>query len=62
MSDNLVTLTQDEIDRFNLKDKQVGDAITATEYSALQKKAVAKENKEEAAAESAAEKKSSGKK
>ena len=34
---NLVTLTQDEIERFNLKGKKVGDAITAEEYSKHQK-------------------------
>lgn len=58
---NLLTLTQDEINRFGLKDKQVGDVITAEEYSELQKKAVKKENKEEAAAEAPAEKKPSKK-
>lgn len=56
MSENLVTLTQDEIERFGLKDKQVGDVITASEYSALSKKAVEKENKEEAEADKTAKK------
>lgn len=50
-SENLVTLTQDEIDRFSLKDKQVGDVITAAEYSELSRKALKKDNKEEAETE-----------
>ncbi len=42
---NLVTLTQDEINRFNLKGKEVGDAITAEEYSKLQMEYEASRNK-----------------
>lgn len=37
---NLLTLSQDEIDRFELKGKQVGDTITAEEYSKLQKESI----------------------
>ncbi len=44
---NLVTLTQDEITRFNLKGKEVGDAITAEEYSKHQKEYEANRNKSE---------------
>ncbi len=44
---NLLTLSQDEIDRFGLKGKQVGDAITAEEYSKLQKEYEANRNKPE---------------
>ena len=60
---NLVTLTQDEIDRFGIKGKQIGDAITAEEYSKYQKEYSNKrEGKPVAADESApAEKKSSKK-
>jgi hypothetical protein len=42
---NLVTLTQDEIDRFGIKGKQVGDAITAEEYSKYQKEYLAGQDK-----------------
>jgi hypothetical protein len=41
---NLLTLTQDEIDRFELKGKEVGDVITAEEYSKLQKAFEDKQN------------------
>lgn len=41
---NLLTLSQDEIDRFELKDKQVGDTITAEEYSKYQKEYEDKQN------------------
>ncbi len=44
---NLVTLTQDEITRFNLKGKEVGDAITAEEYSKHQKEYESARNKSE---------------
>ncbi len=44
---NLVTLTQDEIDKYDLKGKQVGDAITAEEYSKHQKEYQEKQNKSE---------------
>ena len=44
---NLLTLTQDEINRFELKDKVVGDVITAEEYSKLVKKAEKAEDKKE---------------
>lgn len=43
---NLLTLSQDEIDRFNLKGKEVGDVITAEEYSTHQKEYETRENKE----------------
>lgn len=52
MEPNLVTLTQDEITRFEIKDKVVGDTITAEEYSAYTAKETEKLNKEEAKAES----------
>ena len=42
---NLLTLSQDEIDRFNLKGKEVGDVITAEEYSNLQKEYETKQDK-----------------
>jgi hypothetical protein len=42
---NLLTLTQDEIDRYNIKGKQVGDVITAEEYSKLQREYEAKDKK-----------------
>ncbi len=42
---NLVTLTQDEINRFNLKGKEVGDVLTAEEYSTHQKEYEASQNK-----------------
>lgn len=45
---NLLTLTQEEIDRFELKNKEVGDTITAEEYSKLQKEYEKDQNKEEA--------------
>ena len=45
---NLLTLTDEEITRFNLKDKVAGDVITAEEYSALEKKAHEADNKDEA--------------
>jgi hypothetical protein len=51
---NLLTLTQDEIDRYNIKGKQVGDVITAEEYSKLQKEYESKQkraSKEDASAE-----------
>lgn len=58
---NLLTLSQDEIDRFNLKGKVVGDVITAEEYSKLQKEhqAPKKEDssKEEVSKEVASDKK-----
>jgi hypothetical protein len=44
---NLVTLTQDEINRFSLKGKEVGDAITAEEYSKHQKEYLASQDKKE---------------
>ena len=44
---NLVTLTQDEIDKYDLKGKQVGDAITAEEYSKHQKEYEVSRNKSE---------------
>jgi len=44
---NLLTLSQDEIERFNLKGKEVGDVITAEEYSKLQKEYEANRNKSE---------------
>ncbi len=44
---NLLTLSQDEITRFNLKGKEVGDVITAEEYSKLQKEYEANRNKSE---------------
>ena len=43
---NLLTLSQDEIDRFNLKGKQVGDTITDEEYSKYQKEYEANRDKE----------------
>lgn len=56
---NLLTLTQDEIERFELKDKVAGDVITAEEYSVLQKKAHEgkKENAEEEKSAKKADKK-----
>jgi hypothetical protein len=50
---NLLTLSQDEITRFELKDKQAGDVITAEEYSALVAKAEKSEDKEEEKAKKA---------
>lgn len=47
---NLVTLTQDEIDRFEIKGKQVGDVLTDEEYSKLQKEYLESQNKSEAKA------------
>ena len=44
---NLLTLTQDEIDRFKLKGKEVGDTITAEEYSKHQKEYEADQDKPE---------------
>lgn len=44
---NLVTLTQDEINRFNLKGKEVGDVLTAEEYSKHQKEYESNRNKED---------------
>ncbi len=44
---NLLTLTQDEIDRFDLKGKVVGDVITAEEYSKLQKEYEADQKSED---------------
>ncbi len=44
---NLVTLTQDEIDKYDLKGKQVGDAITAEEYSKHQKEYEADQKSED---------------
>jgi hypothetical protein len=45
MSENLLTLTQDEIDRWEIKGKVPGDTITASEYSKLQKDFEANRNK-----------------
>jgi hypothetical protein len=42
---NLLTLSPDEITRFNLKGKEVGDVITAEEYSKLQMEYEASRNK-----------------
>ena len=44
---NLMTLTQDEIDRWELKGKQPGDTITAEEYSKHSKEYQEKQNKQE---------------
>lgn len=48
---NLLTLTDEEITRFGLKDKVAGDVITAEEYSDLQKKAEKAANKEDVSEE-----------
>jgi len=44
---NLLTLSPDEITRFNLKGKEVGDVITAEEYSKHQKEYEVSRNKSE---------------
>ncbi len=55
---NLVTLTQDEITRFNLKGKEVGDVLTAEEYSKHQKEYEADRDKSESKAVDTADKSS----
>lgn len=44
---NLLTLTQDEIDRWELKGKVPGDTITAEEYSKHSKEYNEKQNEQE---------------
>lgn len=44
---NLLTLTQDEIDRWGIKGKVPGDVITAEEYSKYQKEYEADQDKPE---------------
>jgi hypothetical protein len=62
MSENLLTLTQDEIDRWELKGKVPGDTITASEYSKLQKEFEANRDKQEAKTSDDSEKKTPSKK
>ncbi len=50
---NLLTLSQDEITRFNLKGKEVGDVITAEEYSKLQKEYESSRKSEDKAVDTA---------
>lgn len=54
---NLLTLSQDEIDRFGLKGKVVGDTITAEEYSKLQKEYEGNRNKKSSAEDTSDKKK-----
>ena len=65
MSENLLTLTQDEINRWEIKGKVPGDTITASEYSKYQKEYEADRKKEsssdDASAKDAAPAKSSKK-
>ncbi len=62
MSENLLTLTQDEIDRWEIKGKVPGDTITAQEYSKLQKEFEDNRDKKEATASDDSDKKTSSKK